>query len=174
MVRKTRNHERGRSQEVIPPLLKGGFNHAGQVCVSVQRIFIPTARVKDFAEQLTSAAAQLIVGPATDEKTEVGPLIHRAEIKRVHQWVHEAVAAGGQLLTGGKTINENYYAPPAKAKVSCQEVFGPVVNIYPYEDVEHAIKQANSLNVAFQAAVFLISLIGSWILSTVSTQRPLW
>jgi acyl-CoA reductase-like NAD-dependent aldehyde dehydrogenase len=144
----------------VSSVLKGGFYHAGQVCVSVQRVFAPHTVAKKFAEALASAASKLVVGDPTKETTEVGPLIRAAEVTRVADWVDEAVAAGAMLLSGGKTVSETCYAPtvlldpPADARVSTLEIFGPVVCVYSYDDVEAAIQQANALPTAFQAAVF--------------------
>ncbi len=144
----------------VSSVLKGGFYHAGQVCVSVQRVFAPRSAAKKFAEALASAASKLVVGDPTKETTEVGPLIRAAEVTRVADWVDEAVAAGAILLSGGKTVSETCYAPtvlldpPASTRVSTLEIFGPVVCVYSYDDVEAAIQQANALPTAFQAAVF--------------------
>jgi len=145
---------------VIPSLLKGGFYHAGQVCVSVQRVYAHHTLARELAEQLAAAADELVVGDATKEDTEVGPLINNGEVDRVEQWVEEAVAAGAELITGGKRFSDSTYAPtvllnpPSEAKVSTMEVFGPVVCVYSYTDRMKAIEQANSLDVAFQAAVY--------------------
>ncbi len=140
--------------------LKGGFYHAGQVCVSVQRVFAPQADAAEFATALASRASQLIVGPPEDSATEVGPLIRTAEVDRVAEWVDEAVAAGAKLLCGGKKISDTCYAPtvllnpPSDARVSTLEIFGPVVCVVGYDDLAQAVEQANALPVAFQAAVF--------------------
>jgi len=145
---------------VIPSLLKGGFYHAGQVCVSVQRVYVHQSLARELAEQLAAAADKLIVGDATKEDTEVGPLIQPGEVDRVEQWVEEAVAAGAELITGGKRLSNSTYAPtvlfnpPSDSKVSMLEVFGPVVCVYNYDDRLEAIDRANSLDVAFQAAVY--------------------
>jgi len=145
---------------VIDSLLKGGFYHAGQVCVSVQRVYAHANICDDVANLLASKASQLKVGDPLDPDTEVGPLITPQEIDRVAQWVDEAVAAGGQLLTGGTRISDTCYAPtvilnpPADSNVSQLEIFGPVVCVYSYQDVDEAIARANSLSVAFQAAVY--------------------
>jgi len=144
----------------VSAVTKGGFYHAGQVCVSVQRVFAPRAVAKKFAEALAAAASKLLVGDPTEETTEVGPLIRAAEVTRVAEWVDEAVAAGATLLSGGKILSESCYSPtvlldpPADARVSSLEIFGPVVCVYAYDDVEAAIQQANALPTAFQAAVF--------------------
>ncbi|MFT5500930.1 MAG: acyl-CoA reductase-like NAD-dependent aldehyde dehydrogenase [Woeseiaceae bacterium] len=144
----------------VASVTKGGFYHAGQVCVSVQRVFVPTSRAKEFAGALADAAGKLRVGDPTSADTEVGPLIRPAEAERVDEWVREAIAAGGKLLCGGNALDNNCYAPtvifdpPADSRLSTQEVFGPVVCVYPYDDLDSAISQANSLPTAFQAAVF--------------------
>jgi len=145
---------------VIPSLLKGGFYHAGQVCVSVQRVFAQQSVAKALAQKLADGAGHLVVGDPGLAETEVGPLILPREVERVHQWVEESIAAGGELLYGGKRISESLYAPtvlydpPADAKVSTREIFGPVISVYPYNDRLEAIARANSLDTAFQAAIF--------------------
>ena len=139
---------------------KGGFYHAGQVCVSVQRVFAPSADATEFATSLADIASNLVVGPPEDPATEVGPLIRTAEVDRIAQWVDEAVAAGAELLCGGKKLSDSCYAPtvllnpPIDSKISTLEVFGPVVCVYGYDDLDAAVRQANDLPVAFQAAVF--------------------
>ena len=150
--------------EMLPALLKGGFYHAGQVCVSVQRVFVHEEICDDVAQRLAAMAKKLIVGDPLDEKTEVGPLIMPGEVDRVEQWVNEAVEKGAVLLCGGQRLSDFYYAPtvllnpPEDAKISTQEVFGPVVCIFSYTDRNMAIKQANALPSAFQASVFTDSL----------------
>ncbi len=150
--------------ELLPSLLKGGFYHAGQVCVSVQRVFVHESIAMDIANKLAKAASKLIVGDPLNDKTEVGPLILPREVDRVEQWVNEAVEAGAELLCGGKKISDTCYEPtvlfnpPADAKVSALEIFGPVVCVYAYSDREKAIEVANSLDVHFQASVFTKNL----------------
>lgn len=147
-------------EDMIPALAKGGFYHAGQVCVSVQRVFVQESICQEVATKLATAASKLVVGDQLDPKTEVGPLINNAEVDRVEEWVNEAVAKGGKILTGGKRISASCFEPtvilnPAEdALVSTKEVFGPVVCIYSYKDLDEAIARANQLDVSFQAAVF--------------------
>jgi len=144
----------------VASVLKGGFYHAGQVCVSTQRVFAPVASAADFASALASRAEALSVGAPEDPGTDVGPLIRIGEVDRVAEWVDEAVAAGATLLCGGKKLSETCYAPtvllnpPDDVRASTMEIFGPVVCVYGYDSIEVAIQQANSLPVAFQAAVF--------------------
>jgi len=150
--------------EMLPSLLKGGFYHAGQVCVSVQRVFVHESICNDVANKLAEMAKKLVVGNQMDEKTEVGPLILPREVDRVEEWVNEAVTAGAKLLCGGKRISDTCYEPtvllnpPHHVRVSTQEIFGPVVCIYSYSNREKAIEIANSLDVHFQAAVFTKNL----------------
>jgi acyl-CoA reductase-like NAD-dependent aldehyde dehydrogenase len=141
-------------------VLKGGFYHAGQVCVSVQRVFVPAASARQFAQSLALAASQLSVGDPLDPATEVGPLIRTPEVERIHGWVTEAISEGAECLCGGSPRGATMYEctvllnPPVAAKVSQLEIFGPVVCVYAYDDWQQAIAQANALPVAFQAAVF--------------------
>jgi len=150
--------------DMLPALTKGGFYHAGQVCVSVQRVFVHESIFNKVAEGLSQLASKLIVGNQMDPATEVGPLILPREVDRVEQWVNEAIAAGTKLLCGGKRISDTCYQPtvllnpPMDVKVSTSEIFGPVVCVYSYTDRDKAIEIANSLDVHFQAAVFTENL----------------
>ncbi len=149
---------------MLPALLKGGFYHAGQVCVSVQRVFVHESICEDVASKLAKMAGALIVGDPLDKKTEVGPLILSREVDRVEEWVNEAVSKGAKVLCGGKRISDTLYEPtvlldpPDDVKVTTQEIFGPVVCLYSYSDRNEAIDKANSLPYAFQAAVFTNNL----------------
>ena len=149
---------------VVPSVLKGGFYHAGQVCVSVQRVFIHSSVAREFAERLAEGANTLNVGDPTLSETEVGPLIVPAEVARVHEWVTQAADGGAEVMSGGEALGETAYKPtvlfnpPADANVSKLEIFGPVVCIYPYDDMDAAIDIANSLPFSFQAAVFTESI----------------
>ena len=146
--------------DALPLLAKGGFYHAGQVCVSVQRIFVHEDIVESFSSKLVAIAKNLVVGDPTDEKTEVGPLIEEGEVDRIHKWVEEAKKAGGKILTGGNKIGKTCYEPtvilnpPYDINVSQCEIFGPVINIYSYKNRNEAIKFANDVPFSFQAAVF--------------------
>lgn len=148
----------------LPLLAKGGFYHAGQVCVSVQRVFAHADIVDTIANGLVNYAEQATTGDPAKEETEIGPLIRHQEIERIHHWVEEAIAEGATLLCGGKAIGESCYAPtvllnPAiSSKVSQQEVFGPVICVYSYDDIEQAIIQANALPFAFQASIFTTNI----------------
>jgi acyl-CoA reductase-like NAD-dependent aldehyde dehydrogenase len=145
---------------LMPDILKAGFYHAGQVCVSTQRIFVHDSLARTFAKSLAGMANQLVIGDPLSPETQVGPLILPTEVNRIDEWVGEARQNGGEILSGGSRISESLYAPtviwdpPDNVKVSACEVFGPVICIYPYKKKEDAISRANSLRYAFQAAVY--------------------
>jgi acyl-CoA reductase-like NAD-dependent aldehyde dehydrogenase len=149
---------------MIPSLIKGGFYHSGQVCVSVQRIFAPQDIASELAQNLGEYAKKLIVGNAINEATECGPLIRPDEVDRVAMWIDEAKQSGAQVFSGGNKLSNTTYDPtvllnPAPdAKVSTNEIFGPAICVYSYESIEEAITRANSLPFAFQAAVFTKNL----------------
>jgi acyl-CoA reductase-like NAD-dependent aldehyde dehydrogenase len=144
---------------IIEPIVKGGYYHAGQVCVSVQRIYVH-AQLKDaFIDRFAARVEQLRVGDPIHAETEVGPLIAPAEAERVETWIDEAVADGARRIGGGRlsktTLKPTILVdPPGDAKVSTHEIFGPVTCVYGYEEISEAIRAANSLPVAFQASIF--------------------
>lgn len=150
--------------DMLPLLAKGGFYHAGQVCVSVQRVFVHESIFEKVSEGLVALAEKLVVGDPLDKKTEVGPLISEREVERIDQWVQEAKKDGAEILTGGKKIGTTCYEPtillnpPKDAEVSQKEIFGPVVCIYSYKNRDEAIQQANDVPFSFQASVFTKSL----------------
>jgi len=141
-------------------VVKASMYHSGQVCVSVQRVYVPQERADELAQKIADIAAKQIVGDAINEDSDLGPLILPKETDRIESWVDEAVTQGAQVITGGKRINAVSYEPtvllnPSKqSKVSTHEIFGPVVCVYGYQDINEAIADANSLDVSFQAAVF--------------------
>jgi acyl-CoA reductase-like NAD-dependent aldehyde dehydrogenase len=148
------------TETMVPLLAKGGLYHAGQVCVSVQRIFAPKSQAKQLAEALAAAADKLVVGDAVKEETEVGPLIRPREVDRVEEWLTEAVDGGGQVITGNRRLGDTSFAPtvvldpPGDCRLSTMEIFGPAIAVYGYDDMDAAIAEANRLPFAFQASCF--------------------
>jgi acyl-CoA reductase-like NAD-dependent aldehyde dehydrogenase len=144
----------------IPGLAKGGFYHAGQVCVSVQRLYVHYSIARDVALRLADVAKNMLVGDPLSAKTEVGPLIRSSEVERVGAWVQQALVEGAELLCGGQALANNCYQPTvlynpsSDSQVSQAEIFGPVICVYPFTDLDQAIASANSLKVAFQASVY--------------------
>lgn len=145
---------------MIAPLVKGGYYHAGQVCVSVQRIYVHESILEEVKTKMIAAIKKIVTGDPLDPKTEAGPLILPKEVDRVEQWVKEAKDAGAEIVCGGNRISNTCFEPtlivnpPEDVKVSTMEIFGPVVCVYSYTNRKDAIKKANSLDYHFQASIF--------------------
>ncbi len=149
---------------VLPGIVKGGYYHAGQVCVSVQRLFVHRDIMPEVKAKMTELVKALKVGDPLDMSTEVGPLIKPGEVDRVESWVNEAVEEGAELLCGGSRITDTCYSPTLllnpseKSKVTTSEIFGPVVCLYEYDNYLDAVERANTGPFCFQAAVYTNSL----------------
>jgi acyl-CoA reductase-like NAD-dependent aldehyde dehydrogenase len=146
-------------EAIVGTIVKGGYYHAGQVCVSAQRLFVHEAILATFTEALGAKVAALRVGDPTLGDTEVGPLILPRETERVESWIREATDAGARQIGGGRLSETTLLPsvlldPPADAKVSLLEVFGPLTCVYGYSALDEAIRIANSLPYAFQASIF--------------------
>ncbi|MEQ6119638.1 aldehyde dehydrogenase family protein [Reichenbachiella sp. MALMAid0571] len=145
---------------MIAPLVKGGYYHAGQVCVSVQRVYVHESILEEVKTKMVASIKQIVTGDPLNQKTEAGPLILPKEVDRVEQWVKEAKDSGGEIACGGNRISETCFEPtliinpPENVSVSTMEIFGPVVCLYSYNDRKDAIRKANSLDYHFQASVF--------------------
>jgi acyl-CoA reductase-like NAD-dependent aldehyde dehydrogenase len=143
-------------EDIVPRLARGAFYHAGQVCVSVQRIYAARSIASRLGDALSDAAQKLCVGDPTDPNTDIGPIINEAERQRIHRAVCDS---GAQVLCGGKPMDANAYAPTVlmapdpEASVQQEELFGPVVSITPVDDLDEAIELANARPFPFQAAV---------------------
>lgn len=143
----------------IEAIVKGGYYHAGQVCVSVQRIFVHRSIDAEFIDRLAARVATLSVGDPLSLTTDVGPLIHPREVERVFSWVEEARQSGARIIGGGR-LSETTLAPaiviepPRDAKVSTQEIFGPVTCVSAFDELDEAVDRANALPFAFQASIF--------------------
>lgn len=146
--------------KVIEPIVKGAYYHAGQVCVSTQRLYVHNDILSDVTERLVARVKALRVADPTMKDTEVGPLILPREADRVSEWIKEAVDGGAKLATGGERLSETtlnpavLINPPETARISTLEVFGPVLAVYGYDQLDVAIARANALPTAFQASVF--------------------
>ena len=137
----------------------GGFGYAGQTCISVQRILVHHSVVDLFTTKLLLQVARLKGGDPTDDGTVVGPLIDGKAADRVQAWIEEAVSQGARVLLGGKRMGSVVEATVLSnvtqtMKVSCQEVFGPVVTVTPYRRLEEAIESLNASDYGLQAGVF--------------------
>ena len=137
----------------------GGFAYAGQTCISVQRILVHESIVEAFTAKLLALVSQLKSGDPFDEATVVGPLINPAATERVESWIKEAVAQGATVLAGatrtGSVLDATVLTKVnATMKVSCEEIFGPLVTITPYAKFEQALALLNNSPYGLQAGVF--------------------
>jgi len=140
-------------------LAGNAFSFAGQSCISVQRIYVERTAYDAFLERFLPRVETLKVGDPADEDTDVGPLIAQSERDRVLAWIEEAKSVGAEVLAGG-TLEGDLIRPtvianaPRDAKVSCEEVFGPLCTVTPYDTLEEAIALANGTRFGLQAGVF--------------------
>jgi acyl-CoA reductase-like NAD-dependent aldehyde dehydrogenase len=140
-------------------LAANAFSFAGQSCISVQRIYVERSAYDAFVREFIPRVEALVVGDPADEDTDVGPVIASSERDRIIDWIGEAKAAGAEILTGG-TLEGELIAPtviaraPADAKVSCDEIFGPVCTVTPFDTFDEAIALANGTRFGLQAGVF--------------------
>lgn len=139
----------------------GGFSYAGQSCISVQRIFVQQKAFSQFVDALAPKVRALKCGDPLDEATDVGPLIRESAAARVEEWINEAVRGGAKLLCGGKRIMNGRGIEPAvltntspNQRVNCEEMFGPVVTVEPYETFDEMLQRMNDSRYGLQAGIF--------------------
>lgn len=141
-------------------LVKSAFYHAGQVCISLQRLFVHESIYDKLVENLLLEAKKLKTGNPLDIDTDVGPLISPTEVSRVDMWVKEALEKGGKLLLGGQKLSNSLYPPTIltnpsfDSRISYEEIFGPVLAIYTFSNLEEALGKINNNNYHFQASIF--------------------
>lgn len=146
-------------QDAVNRILVGAFSNSGQSCISVQRIFVHQTRYETFKSLFVEAAKKLKVGNPSEEATVIGPMISESEAARLEKWVQSALEKGAKLLCGGKrqgpvfegTVLENV---PQAEKLSCEEAFGPVAILIPFETFEEALERANESRFGLQAGIF--------------------
>lgn len=137
-----------------------GFSHAGQSCISTQRVLVHSAVAQQFTDALVNHVETLVVGDPMDETTDVSALISKGERDRVQSWVEEAAAEGATVATGGTLDAAGVLRPTVitgarhDMKVCALEVFGPVVTVTEYDDVDEALRLANDSRYGLQAAIF--------------------
>jgi acyl-CoA reductase-like NAD-dependent aldehyde dehydrogenase len=144
-------------------LVPGAFSNTGQSCNSVQRILVQRRVFDEVAELTVAQARRLVVGDPLDERTEVGTMVEETAAERLASWIDEAVAGGATLLIGG-TRDHALFQPTLlrdvdpRMRIVCEEAFGPVAVLIPYDELDEAIAMANSTEYGLQAAVFTSSL----------------
>src|SRR5262245_8590139 len=145
--------------EAVARCVAGSFAHSGQVCISVQRIYV-NGRIRDeFVQRFVEGARKLHIGHPHSASTDISSLITEGEAERVESWIQEAVDAGAKLESGGvrkrSTIEPTVLTEvPSGAKVACREAFGPVVGINSYESLDEAIAKVNDSEYGLQAGIY--------------------
>ena len=143
----------------VARLAFGAFAYAGQVCISVQRIYVVEAIFEEFQRRFVEKVHQLQVGSPLDPATDLGPMVDARAVARTHEWVREALAGGASALTGGEP-NGLFYPPtvlvdvPKDARVCGEEVFAPVVNLFPVRDFAAGLAAINDSQFGLQCGVF--------------------
>jgi acyl-CoA reductase-like NAD-dependent aldehyde dehydrogenase len=137
----------------------GAFLYSGQICISVQRIYAHRDIVSEFTEKFIAAAEKLKIGHPLDESTDIASLISETEAERVVSWIDDAVRVGAKLLTGGKRTRSTITPAvlqdvPKTARMSCGEVFGPVVSINSFSDLDEAVREVNDTPYGLQGGIF--------------------
>jgi acyl-CoA reductase-like NAD-dependent aldehyde dehydrogenase len=137
------------------------FSHAGQSCISIQRILLHESIADQFTERFVRNIESLVTGDPMDENTDVGPVISRGDRDRVKEWIDEAAAAGGEILTGGELVDEDRCIAPTVIKnepKECHtwkdEIFGPVATIHTFKTFDEGLEMANDSRYGLQAGVF--------------------
>ena len=147
-------------QKALPSVIKGGFYHAGQVCVSTQNVFIHESIFESAKTTLVELAKKLKTGDPNDDLTDVGPIINQSEHKRVIDWVNSAIESGANVELGGKAMPNQCIEPTILSNtnydmlVMNSEIFGPVINLNPYNDLDKLIEDCNNTPFMFQNAIY--------------------
>jgi glyceraldehyde-3-phosphate dehydrogenase (NADP+) len=150
-------------EQAVELSVSGAFWAVGQNCIGVQRIYIHEAVYEEFEKMFVESTEKMKVGYQLDEDTDMGPMITEEEAARVEKWVEEALKEGAELLTGGKRKGTLFDPTvfkdmPESAKLNCEEVFGPVVNLYKVSSLDEAIELSNSVRYGLHGAIFTKSL----------------
>jgi acyl-CoA reductase-like NAD-dependent aldehyde dehydrogenase len=146
-------------ESIITRVVDGSFAYAGQVCISIQRIFVHEEIYQHFVDQFVTKTKDLKLGDPMNRETDISALISKKDVERSLLWIKEAKALGADVVTGG--VSENNILHPTvllnvdpKAKISCQEAFAPVVLINKVTSIEEAIELVNESRYSLQAGVY--------------------
>lgn len=154
-------HADGDWRAAAARIAAAGYSHAGQSCISVQRVLVHESVADDFTDELVAAVEGLVVGDPLDEAVQVSALIDHDNRDRVAQWIEEAVAGGASIATGGDLTGDHEVLRPTvmtgvrpEMRVCRDEVFGPVVGIATYSDAHEAFRTANRTRYGLHAGIF--------------------
>lgn len=164
-------HKDGDLKKAVQKTVLGGYAIAGQVCISVQRVFVHEDLFEEYLKELEEAVSRLKVGDPMQEETDVGPMIALSEVQRVQEWIDEALQEGARLITGGVSCGDkvsSVLSPtivslvPTNVRLFREEAFAPVVVVNPYRDVEEAIRMVNDSEYGLQVGVFTRDISVAW------------
>lgn len=145
--------------KAVPRCIMGSFANSGQVCISVQRIFVHRKRYAEFLSEIVAATRQLVVGDPMDRRCDIGPMISDVELQRALVWLDEARSLGATVEIGGNRIG-NCLEPTilsgvtSDMQVMCSEVFAPIVSIVPFDTFEQALDMADASVYGLQAGIY--------------------
>lgn len=146
-------------EKIIDRAVSGAFGFAGQVCISLQRIYVHASIYEQFSQQFVEATQKLVVGDPHDPRTDVSAMINSAEVERIKQWIEEAKAQGATVAQGAQ-FTERSCTPTVMInvhptmKIICQETFAPIVSLIPYETLDEAIKLVNTSELGLNAGIY--------------------
>lgn len=149
--------------QIIERTVVGAFSYNGQICISIQRIYVHQSLYEKFVERFVSRAKQLVIGSPLNEDTNITAVISKKSLDRLQSWLDEAVKEGAKIECGGKTEG-NVLQPTVLTNVSrdskvCRfEVFGPIVCIFPFDTLDHAINDANDSRYGLNSGIITPSL----------------
>ena len=145
---------------IIDRVVTGAFSYAGQVCISIQRIYVHEQVYDEFMNLFVEATKKLKLGDPLDTETDVSALISQREVERTQSWIQEAIENGGKIISGGSLLKNNMVEPTIltnvsnKERVSCQEAFAPLVVVTPFSTLSEAISAVNDSVYGLQAGVY--------------------
>ncbi|NRA83864.1 MAG: aldehyde dehydrogenase family protein [Gammaproteobacteria bacterium] len=146
-------------EKAVTNCVSGSYWAVGQNCIGVQRIYVHENIFSAFKSEFSKQASLLVVGDQLLDSTDIGPMINEQQAKRIESWVNEAVASGASVIAGGKRHGACYEATAlinvnAQENLVCNEVFGPVVSLFSFNDLDATIKLANNVDYSIHGAVF--------------------
>lgn len=145
--------------KIISRCVSGAFNFAGQVCISLQRIYVHSSIIDEFTKAFVAETEKLIVGDPLEKTTDVSAMINPNEVERIREWIEEAQEQGAMIATGG-IFTERTLTPTvmtnvsADMKIVCQETFAPIVSIVSYETLDDAIRLVNESDLGLNAGIY--------------------
>jgi len=148
--------------------VQGGFALAGQVCISVQRVFAHGEIFDQFVNLVVEEVKKLKVGDPMDETTDVGPMISPQDVERIKTWIEEAVKDGAKVVYGGNPLSETVFEPtvmthvPRRSRVCAEEAFAPIIFVNPYKTTEEALDWVNDSDYGLQIGVYTNNLKTAW------------